>query len=272
MASEAQDSVSAETRKGRVPTMPTRRVLRRKLVGERSVGAGVDRAPPRPRPLSDRAVRAGRPPRGAVRALRVQLRGRAGARDRDNSRCSARSGCNGGGRSSMRPMPGHRPGGTRSWSRWSRRSPSSGCRARISTGSSIRASAISPTRRRPISRHWSIMPRAPRPRLVYLALEALGAAEPATVAAARDVGIAYALAGLLRAMPFHAASGRSYIPDDVAVRIGLDPATYVTAPRHAGVAQRGRGAGRGGGDPSRGGRRQRGAKSAAGSARRCCRR
>ena len=49
--------------------------------------------------------------------------------------------------------------------------------------------------------------------LVYLALEALGAAEPATVAAARAVGIAYALAGLLRAMPFHAAAGRSYIPE-----------------------------------------------------------
>jgi phytoene synthase len=63
--------------------------------------------------------------------------------------------------------------------------------------------------------------------LIYLALEALGAAEPVTVAAAREIGIAYALAGLLRAMPFHAASGRCYIPEDVAARVGLDPATYV---------------------------------------------
>jgi NADH dehydrogenase [ubiquinone] 1 alpha subcomplex assembly factor 6 len=62
--------------------------------------------------------------------------------------------------------------------------------------------------------------------LLHLALEALGAAEPAPVAAAREVGIAYALAGLLRAMPFHAASGRSYIPEDVAARVGLDPASY----------------------------------------------
>lgn len=62
--------------------------------------------------------------------------------------------------------------------------------------------------------------------LLHLALGALGAAEPAPMAAAREVGIAYALAGLLRAMPFHAASGRSYIPQDIAARVGLDPATY----------------------------------------------
>ena len=62
--------------------------------------------------------------------------------------------------------------------------------------------------------------------LLYAALEALGAAAPATVEAAREVGIAYALAGLLRAMPFHAASGRSYIPQDIAARVGLDPTTY----------------------------------------------
>jgi phytoene synthase len=62
--------------------------------------------------------------------------------------------------------------------------------------------------------------------VVHLALEALGAAEPATITAGREVGIAYALAGLLRAMPFHAASGRSYIPEEVAARVGLDPAAY----------------------------------------------
>jgi NADH dehydrogenase [ubiquinone] 1 alpha subcomplex assembly factor 6 len=62
--------------------------------------------------------------------------------------------------------------------------------------------------------------------VVCLALEALRAAEPATIEAAREVGIAYALAGLLRAMPFHAATGRRYIPDDIAARVGLDPTTY----------------------------------------------
>jgi NADH dehydrogenase [ubiquinone] 1 alpha subcomplex assembly factor 6 len=62
--------------------------------------------------------------------------------------------------------------------------------------------------------------------LLFLTLEALGAAEEATILAAREVGIAYALVGLLRAMPFHAASGRSYIPQVVAVHAGLDPAAY----------------------------------------------
>ena len=62
--------------------------------------------------------------------------------------------------------------------------------------------------------------------LVRLALQVLGADPVATAAAARSVGIGYALAGLLRAMPFHAAAGRSYLPADIAARAGLDPADY----------------------------------------------
>ena len=59
-------------------------------------------------------------------------------------------------------------------------------------------------------------------RLVYLALEALGVRDPAAVEAGRDVGIAYALAGLLRALPLLTASGRPIIPADIAARAGLD--------------------------------------------------
>jgi NADH dehydrogenase [ubiquinone] 1 alpha subcomplex assembly factor 6 len=62
--------------------------------------------------------------------------------------------------------------------------------------------------------------------LIHLALEALAAAEPAMIAAGREVGIGYAVAGLLRAMPFHASAGRSHLPQDVAARAGLDPADY----------------------------------------------
>jgi phytoene synthase len=62
--------------------------------------------------------------------------------------------------------------------------------------------------------------------LLFLTLEALDAAEMPTIKAARAVGIGYALAGLLRAMPFHAAAGRSYIPREIAARAGLDPADY----------------------------------------------
>ncbi|MGE5269134.1 MAG: phytoene/squalene synthase family protein [Thiohalocapsa sp.] len=48
----------------------------------------------------------------------------------------------------------------------------------------------------------------------------------ATADAAHNVGIAYAIAGLLRAMAFHARAGRSYIPQDVAAETGLDLDDY----------------------------------------------
>ena len=95
--------------------------------------------------------------------------------------------------------------------------------------------------------------------LNYLALEALGIHSAAASAAAREVGIAYALAGLIRAMPLHARSGRRYIPDDVAARAGLDLRDYerlatppalraavgelaAAAERHLAAARRGRAA------------------------------
>jgi phytoene synthase len=62
--------------------------------------------------------------------------------------------------------------------------------------------------------------------LVRLALEALGAATPQTLAAAAPIGIAYALTGLIRTMPLFARTGRSAIPDDIAAEAGLDPGDY----------------------------------------------
>jgi NADH dehydrogenase [ubiquinone] 1 alpha subcomplex assembly factor 6 len=59
-------------------------------------------------------------------------------------------------------------------------------------------------------------------RLIYLALEVLGACEAAAVRAARHVGIAFALSGLLRALPLRMATGRPLLPADVARRHGLD--------------------------------------------------
>jgi NADH dehydrogenase [ubiquinone] 1 alpha subcomplex assembly factor 6 len=54
----------------------------------------------------------------------------------------------------------------------------------------------------------------------------LDVATPEAAAAATGVGIAYALAGLIRAMPAHATSGRLMIPDDVAAEAGVDPGDY----------------------------------------------
>jgi phytoene synthase len=63
-------------------------------------------------------------------------------------------------------------------------------------------------------------------RLVYLALESLGVRDPGAEKAGFHIGVAYALAGLLRAMPFHARAGQLIIPADIAERTGLDPADY----------------------------------------------
>jgi NADH dehydrogenase [ubiquinone] 1 alpha subcomplex assembly factor 6 len=59
-------------------------------------------------------------------------------------------------------------------------------------------------------------------RLQRLALEALDAGGEEAAEAAREVGIAYALVGLIRAIPFHARARRSFIPADVAAEVGLD--------------------------------------------------
>ncbi len=59
-------------------------------------------------------------------------------------------------------------------------------------------------------------------QLIYLALEALGASDHAAREAGHHIGIAYALAGLLRALPLLVASGRPIIPADIAGRAGLD--------------------------------------------------
>lgn len=58
--------------------------------------------------------------------------------------------------------------------------------------------------------------------LSRLALHALGGATAEAEEAAGNVGIAYALAGLLRAVPFHARQKRLYLPRDMSEAAGLD--------------------------------------------------
>ena len=59
-------------------------------------------------------------------------------------------------------------------------------------------------------------------RLQCLVLETLGVRDTASTDAARDVGIAYALVGLIRAISFHARARRHYIPAEVAREVGLE--------------------------------------------------
>lgn len=57
-----------------------------------------------------------------------------------------------------------------------------------------------------------------------LALELLDARGEAEQAAGHHVGIAWALTGLLRAMPFHARAGRILLPEGLLHQYGVDPA------------------------------------------------
>jgi phytoene synthase len=65
--------------------------------------------------------------------------------------------------------------------------------------------------------------------LVSLALELSVTRGEAADAAARDLGIAYALAGLLRAVPFHARARRLYLPADRLAAKGVDAERTVFA-------------------------------------------
>lgn len=58
-------------------------------------------------------------------------------------------------------------------------------------------------------------------RLLRLAAALLGADPEREQAALADAGVAWALTGLVRAIPFHARARRRYIPDDVAAEAGL---------------------------------------------------
>ena len=57
--------------------------------------------------------------------------------------------------------------------------------------------------------------------LVHLALRILGAQGREAATAGRHVGIAWALVGLLRAVPFHAGQKRLYLPRDLGEAAGL---------------------------------------------------
>jgi phytoene synthase len=57
--------------------------------------------------------------------------------------------------------------------------------------------------------------------LLEAMLQVLGAATPEAAEAGRGVGAAYALVGLLRALPFHARARRAFIPQSVLAERGL---------------------------------------------------
>ncbi len=58
-------------------------------------------------------------------------------------------------------------------------------------------------------------------RLIWLALEVLGVRDEPAIEAGREAGVAFALAGLLRSVPFHARAKRLYLPRDLVETAGL---------------------------------------------------
>ncbi|MGQ0662109.1 MAG: phytoene/squalene synthase family protein [Pseudomonadota bacterium] len=73
--------------------------------------------------------------------------------------------------------------------------------------------------------------------LVHLALAVLGTPVPTSMAAGRHVGIAWALIGLLRAVPFHAAGRRLYLPQTLVRAAGLDIEELFAGRPGAGLAE-----------------------------------
>lgn len=58
--------------------------------------------------------------------------------------------------------------------------------------------------------------------LVKLSAEVMGVRDAGAMAAAEDLGAAWALTGLIRAVPFHARARRRYLPAAVSRKAGLD--------------------------------------------------
>lgn len=73
-------------------------------------------------------------------------------------------------------------------------------------------------------------------RLIDLELEILGVVAPAAFEAARSAGIAWGLIGLVRALPFHAAHGRLYLPADLLADAGIDRDALLAGRGSAAVA------------------------------------
>jgi NADH dehydrogenase [ubiquinone] 1 alpha subcomplex assembly factor 6 len=71
--------------------------------------------------------------------------------------------------------------------------------------------------------------------LAVLSLTCLGVAQPRAVQAGRKIGIAYALVGLLRAVPFHAAQRRSYLPQDRLQAAGVSIEAVFEGKKQAGL-------------------------------------
>ena len=66
--------------------------------------------------------------------------------------------------------------------------------------------------------------------LVRLSLEVLGVTDDKSHNVAKDIGIAWALTGLMRSLPVHAASNRYFVPQDICTRANVTVEEFVREP------------------------------------------
>ena len=72
-------------------------------------------------------------------------------------------------------------------------------------------------------RDLTVYARATSGELSCLALEILGARDDDSMKVGNDAGVAWALTGLIKAVPFHAAQGRSFMPGVTGQKIQQNP-------------------------------------------------
>lgn len=73
--------------------------------------------------------------------------------------------------------------------------------------------------------------------LIRLQLETLGVAGGAAHHAAKNLGIAWALTGLIRAVPFHARQRRVYLPTEMVEEVAVEMGDLFELRPHAGLAK-----------------------------------
>jgi phytoene synthase len=73
--------------------------------------------------------------------------------------------------------------------------------------------------------------------VTVLAVQILGGGSSEILALARSLGVAWALTGLLRAVPFHAAAGRLYLPSSLLTEQGLSAEDVLAGRNSPGLAR-----------------------------------
>jgi phytoene synthase len=66
--------------------------------------------------------------------------------------------------------------------------------------------------------------------LIHLSLEILGVLDTASHGVAKDVGVAWALTGLMRSLPMYAAVNKFFVPQDICHRAGIEVFEFVQQP------------------------------------------